>query len=68
MALVMAEIGVDYKMADLITCIIKRVKELKGEYTIKDSIAIFYKWKEDWEKYDETQKKSEIKSKSKNKN
>ena len=59
MALVMAEIGVDYKTTDLINRVTKRVNELKGKHTINDSIEILYKWKDDWQKYDEKQKKKE---------
>ena len=60
MALVMAEIGVDYKIADLINRVSYRVRQLEGKYTINDSVEILYKWKEDWLKYDENQKRLDL--------
>jgi hypothetical protein len=57
----MAEFGIAYQHADLIIRLQERLKELKGNYTISDSVEIHYKWKEDWQKYFEENDKKKSK-------
>jgi hypothetical protein len=57
--LCMAEIHVDYQIADLIRRLLKELEIKKGEFTIEDSIKILYKWKEDYRNYFDELKKKE---------
>lgn len=61
MALNMAQIGITYCQADLIKRTFEVLKTKKTNFSIEDSVKIFYKWSEDWEKYFEEQtNRSEI--------
>ena len=57
MACNMAEIGIDYKHADLIIKLQERLKKLKGKFSLEDGIDIHRKWKDEWQKYYEEQVK-----------
>jgi hypothetical protein len=54
----MAELGIRYQHADLIIRLQERLKKLKGKFSIDDGVEIYYKWKQDWQKYFEEQSKT----------
>jgi hypothetical protein len=55
MACNIAEVGVNYTTSDLILRLQERLKEKNGEFSLDDGVEIFYKWRQDWEKYNEEQ-------------
>lgn len=61
MALNMAEVGVDYPTTDLIIRVNERQQKLGGKFSIKDSVEIYHKWKEEWQNYFDIQRMDEKK-------
>ena len=59
LALGLAGIGVDYKIADLINRVVEKNTELGGKFSVKDGVNLQYGWEKDWQKYDEQQKLNE---------
>ena len=56
LALVMAEIGIDYETCELIKKMNSEVTRLKGSFTVDDASRIKAEWVERWESYHKKQK------------
>jgi len=51
MACNIAELGINYQHADLIIRLQERLKKLKGKFSLKDGVEIYYKWKQEYQEY-----------------
>ena len=60
MALNLAEMGINYCQADLIDRVLKELDKKGGQFNLNDGISIHHKWKEDWRKYFEEQRKETL--------
>lgn len=51
MACNIAQIGINYRQADLILRLQEKLEKVKGNFSLSDGAKIYSEWNKDWQKY-----------------